>query len=286
MKYLLGLTLTLLGGFSVADASVYSDALVGVEVIDRDNGAGYLPLLDAGGSTYIVAEPGHRYSVQLRNRSAARVLVVLSVDGVNALTGASADPQQSGYVLPAYGMAEIKGWRKSMDQVAEFVFSAPERSYAARTGRPQNVGVIGVAVFREAPVNYPFEQAPAATEERQSWRERGIDRAAPSAQAAAPAGVASANQAKRALADKDQYREDQHSADQHSELGTGHGQRTWSPVATTEFARASDTPDAIIELQYDTYRHLVERGVIPRQRHYHRQPRAFAGGFVADPPYR
>ncbi|PJA41275.1 MAG: hypothetical protein CO182_06965, partial [Lysobacterales bacterium CG_4_9_14_3_um_filter_62_6] len=117
-------------------------------------------------------------------------------------------------------------------------------------------------------------------------RERGIDRAAPSAQAAAPAGVASANQAKRALADKDQYREDQHSADQHSELGTGHGQRTWSPVATTEFARASDTPDAIIELQYDTYRHLVERGVIPRQRHYPQQPRAFAGGFVADPPYR
>lgn len=280
MKNLLGLTLALLGGFSVADASAYADALVGVELIDRDNGGSYIPLIDADGKSYVVAEPGHRYSVQLRNHSAARILVVLSVDGVNALTGASADPQQSGYVLSPYGVAEIKGWRKSLSKVAEFVFSEPERSYAARTGRPQNVGVIGVAVFREAPSLRLFEDAPALREEGEPWRERSFGRERPAAQAAAPMatpnGAASASQAKRALAD----------SDQHSELGTGHGRQTWSRVETTEFERASATPDAIVELQYDTYWHLVERGVIPRHRRNDREPRAFADGFVPDPPRR
>ena len=50
---------------------------------------------------------------------------------------------------------EIDGWRKSMDEVAAFYFTALPDSYAARTGRPDNVGVIGVALFREEPVFAP-----------------------------------------------------------------------------------------------------------------------------------
>ena len=93
--------------------------------------------------------PGHRYSVRMTNRTGGRVLTVLSVDGVNAITGQTASPNQSGYVLSPWESAEIAGWRKSDNEIAQFNFTALPDSYASRTGRPANVGVIGVAVFTE-----------------------------------------------------------------------------------------------------------------------------------------
>jgi len=74
---------------------------------------------------------------------------VTSVDGVNVISGATAAPSQSGYVLDPWGSVEIAGWRKSFDDVATFFFTDLGNSYAARTGRPDDVGVIGVAVFEE-----------------------------------------------------------------------------------------------------------------------------------------
>ena len=49
-----------------------------------------------------------------------------------------------------------------MDDVAQFYFTDLPDSYAARTGRPRNVGVIGVAVFREAPPPVAYYAAAAA----------------------------------------------------------------------------------------------------------------------------
>jgi hypothetical protein len=62
------------------------------------------------------------------------------------LLGRSADAWR---FPPPGQLIDIGGWRKSMSEVAAFVFTALPESYAARTGRPGNVGVIGVAVFRE-----------------------------------------------------------------------------------------------------------------------------------------
>src|SRR3954451_13478599 len=85
-------------------------------------------------------------------------MTVLSVDGVNAITGESADTYQSGYVLEGYQSTEVDGWRKNMQEVAQFNFTALSDSYAAKTGRPNNVGVIGVAVFREKQRPLPIER--------------------------------------------------------------------------------------------------------------------------------
>ncbi|MCI1710798.1 MAG: hypothetical protein LKM39_11215 [Chiayiivirga sp.] len=111
------------------------------------------------GQTWIAGTPGHRYAVRLRNNSGERVLAVLSVDGVNAVSGETASAQQAGYVLGPWQETEVAGWRKSLNDIAQFEFTALGDSYAARTGRPHNVGVIGVAVFRErAPVYRHHEQ--------------------------------------------------------------------------------------------------------------------------------
>ena len=123
--------------------------VVEVDVIDRDSGQ-WLPEYRHRGDDWIAGAPGHRYSVRLTNTSGERVLVVLSVDGVNAVTGEDAHPSQAGYVLAPWQSTEVAGWRKSLDDIAQFVFTDLPDSYAARTGRPDNVGVIGIAVFREA----------------------------------------------------------------------------------------------------------------------------------------
>lgn len=258
--------------------------LVDLQVVDRDTGV-TLDVHHRHGRAYVAGEPGHRYAVLMQNRTGERVMAVLSVDGVNAVTGETADPYQGGYVLGPYERAEINGWRKSLSEVAQFVFSAPEASYAARTGRPQNVGVIGIAVFRErVPVYVPppppvyrdddwrrkNAQAPSAAREADAMAER-------SQPAPATLGAGAARDSAAAP-----YAKRERSEDFASELGTAHGQREWSQVNTTRFERRSSRPDEIVQVQYDTFEHLVERGVIRRPRWGHEEPRAFAG-FVPDP---
>src|SRR5687767_12527299 len=142
------LTLTAVLIAAIASAPLAAQPLVQIEVVDRDTGE-WLPEYRHRGQGWIAGTPGHRYGVRLTNATAERVLVVLSIDGVNAVTGETAHPSQTGYVLAPWQSTEIAGWRKSLDDIAQFVFTDLPHSYAARTGRPDNVGTIGVAVFHE-----------------------------------------------------------------------------------------------------------------------------------------
>lgn len=136
--------------------------LADVTIVDRDTGA-TLPVHYARGEYWVAGRPGARYAITVRNRLGERVLAVPSVDGVNVLSGETAAWDQRGYVFSPYERYQITGWRKSDSQVAAFEFSHIANSYAARTGRPAHVGVIGVALFREQP---PVPQpAPAITPE-------------------------------------------------------------------------------------------------------------------------
>ncbi|MEO6155782.1 MAG: hypothetical protein ABIP16_08660 [Thermomonas sp.] len=242
--------------------------LVGLDIIDRDTGQ-VLPEYGHRGQDWVAGVPGHRYSVRLTNTTAERVLVVLSVDGVNAVSGQTASASQNGYVLGPWETAEIAGWRKSLDDIAQFLFTDLPDSYAARTGRPDDVGVIGIAVFKERyaqPVYAP--SAPPIASSRNGVREQAARKAA------APSASGSAS-ADRAMAE---------SAPQ--QLGTGHGQREWAPVGQTEFVRASRNPQQMSQLRYDDADHLIAIGVMPRAYPPYVQagPRAFPNGFVADPP--
>src|SRR5450631_4288595 len=138
-----------------------------VAVIDRDSGAVLSPHYYRG-EYWVAGKPGARYAIEIRNRLGERLLAVTSVDGVNVISGDSAGWDQSGYVFSPGERYQITGWRKSDAEVAAFTFTDSPNSYAERTGRPANVGVIGVALFRErtyssyyAPPVYPSAQAGA-----------------------------------------------------------------------------------------------------------------------------
>src|SRR5436190_8960517 len=173
-----------------------SERLVDVQVVDLDQG-NWLTRIPYSGRDYIEGRPGHRFAVSLHNVTGQRVLAVLSVDGVNAISGETAGSSQAGYVLDPYQQVEIRGWRKSYSDVAEFYFTDLPDSYAARTGRPQNVGVIGVAAFREKspppiaytpppspPYYYPEPYAQGGYDDRERSANEAAKAAPPASRAA------------------------------------------------------------------------------------------------------
>ena len=245
--------------------------LVRMQIVDRAGG-GPLPELHHRGTAWVAGHPGDRYAVRLSNRSGGRVLVVLSVDGVNAVSGETATAGQTGYVLSPWQTADITGWRKSDAEAAAFYFTALPDSYAARTDRPHNVGVIGVAVFRERvplPRPVPFEPTPYSGSRRDGSSRQESERSAQDSGSAARASEGAAAPAAPAAAAR---------ADR---LGTGHGEREYSPIGRTSFERASSQPAEIVQIRYDSHANLAAAGIISAPRRA-ALPDPFPG-YVPDP---
>jgi hypothetical protein len=228
-------------------AALALGSLADVSIYDRQ-ASSVLPVYRSFDERWIAGTPGNEYAIRIRNRSDTDLLAVVSVDGVNAVTGETANPQQGGYVIPARGYVEIKGWRKSLQRTAAFYFTDLRDAYAVRTGRPDDVGVIGVALFKRK-----AEPATALEQRRESSR-------------GAPASA-----------------EAQSSADRASpapSLGTGHGRSEDSQARYVGFERESSTPNEVVALRYDSRANLVAMGVIPERR---RRPDPFPSAFVPDP---
>jgi hypothetical protein len=254
-------TLKLVLAALLAAASAQAAAVGGladVAVFDRSEGRS-LPVYWHQGRAYVVGKPGNEYQLSLRSRQGEELLAVLSVDGVNVITGETATAQQSGYVLPPWRPLDVKGWRKDLSRTAAFYFTSLPDSYAARTGRPDNVGAIGVALFRKRmPEPMPYSQfAPAAPQARKEAGAAGsmADRAAPSAM--------------------ERDREDR--------LGTGHGRSEEAPARQVAFERATREPAETVVIYYDSYANLLARGIVPRTATPRPAPNPFPG-FVPDPP--
>jgi hypothetical protein len=224
MKNVIALWLVMLMPAAAASDSSLAQ-LVDVRIYDRATQR-ELPLVSSGGRYYVAGTPGNAYSIRVLNRAGEDVLAVVSVDGVNVVSGETAAVGQSGYILGRGQRFDIKGWRKSLDEVAAFYFSRPEDAYATRTGRPEDLGVIGVAVFRRK-VEPPAVEAPGSQRERPH----------------------AADKARREQAPR---------------LGTGHGSRETSVVRHAQFERATTTPEQLLVIEYDTRENLVARGIIPR----------------------
>ena len=248
---LLGLTMT-------CDAQVRG-GIADVAVIDRDSGAVLSPHYYRG-EYWVAGRPGARYSIQIRNRLGERLLAVTSVDGVNVVSGATAGRAQTGYVFGPGESYQITGWRKTDAEVAAFTFTESANSYAERTGRPGNVGVIGVAIFRERrqepaytpptiarpDMAQPLDKAQAGAAGRASSAEESDARVA-----SVPGPNAPANVAVPAPAPK---------------LGTGHGEREYSYVNHTEFTRMQTQPNEVIRIRYDSLERLFAMGIVKRPR--------------------
>lgn len=270
MKLVRSLCAAALAALATQAAAVGS--LADLTVFDRAEGR-QLPIHWHEGRAWVVGKPGNEYALRVRNQGREEVLAVVSVDGVNVVTGETATPQQSGYVLTPWRLLDVNGWRKDLSRTAAFYFTPLPDSYAARTGRPDHVGVIGVALYRKkqppaeisqiapVPAPRPFARSDAARESRE----------AAGASAARPESAPSEAQ--------DAARQEAPAA----KLGTGHGRSETSHARYVSFERASSEPAEVVTIYYDSHRNLVARGVIKQPRHYPLpHPHPFPG-FVPDP---
>lgn len=277
MKRLLSALVAVTALFTLPACSAKgNERLVDVQIRDMDR-YGTLESYFDRNQTYVAGRPGHRYAVVLQNQTGERVLAVLSVDGVNAISGQTASASQTGYVLAPYQRMEIRGWRKSMQDVAQFRFTDLPDSYAARTGRPDNVGVIGVAVFRERRYQTynNYEEDYGYRDDRYAQGSRKSNQAGSASDAAASA-PSPAMKSQRSIAE----------SESRQELGTGHGERRYDPARQTTFERESSYPNQVSKIFYNSYEALVDRGIIRDYRRRDRSgPDAFPIGFVPD-PYR
>jgi hypothetical protein len=99
---------------------------------------------------FAVGEKGKRYEVVLKNVSAKRVEVVVTIDGNDSLDGERGRKEKRGYVLEPREEFAVEGYRRTDGTVSAFRFGDMPQTYAQRRhGDTRNVGVIGVAVFRQ-----------------------------------------------------------------------------------------------------------------------------------------
>jgi hypothetical protein len=291
----LGIVLIGLGVLGVRTDAHAAGGLADVQIIDRDTGSA-LPMYRSRGEYWVAGRPGARYSIMIQNHRGERILAVTAVDGINVISGETGAWSQSGYVFSPGERYEIAGWRKSNAEIAAFNFTAAGNSYAERTGRPANVGVIGVALFleRAAPVRWFDRQSRDRKSEESGYAQNRIegDAVGGAARAAPPILAATAPAAPAASPPAPQFAEIQPNVPNSNpapaqKLGTGHGARETSYVQDTTFDRLSSTPNELIKIRYDSYENLLAMGVVPTRPAWQR-PNPFPDSpiqrYVPDPP--
>ncbi len=235
------------------------------------------------GRTFVLGEPGVRYSIRVSNPTSRRVEAVISVDGRDAITGQVADfVHHRGYVIQPFGSLTVSGFRQSLDKVAAFRFTNPGDSYSSRMGTPQNVGVIGVAFFPERRRRPPVAIAQPRRHARESRpAPRKSRRAAPAEDRAARRPHSASGGSRFEPAPRRRV----------NNLGTQYGESRFSPVREVSFVRQSPTsPARIVLLRYDDEDGLEARGIRvhpPRHWRFERrpvEPQAFPGSRFAPPP--
>lgn len=141
-----------------------ADGRITVSLVDRSGSP--LRAARVDGHVVAVGSDGDRYMVRVSNHSPVRIEAVATVDGLDVIDGSDGDMNKRGYVVAPYDTLDIEGFRESQGSVRAFRFGHVSDSYAARRGKDRNVGVVGVAVFRER--GSDFRWSPEELERRES----------------------------------------------------------------------------------------------------------------------
>lgn len=106
---------------------------------------------ESGGRIVVMGDADRSYAIVLENTTKDRLEVVVSVDGLDVLSGKAASASRRGYVVEKHGRISINGMRAG-NKMRRFQFGSVKDSHAATSGGAtgaRNVGVIGVAVYVE-----------------------------------------------------------------------------------------------------------------------------------------
>ena len=231
-------------------------ALVAVSIQIDGRPVSLFPAPDGSGRYYLEACAGSRYAVALANRTGERVGVVLTVDGLNAISGERDSGRGRMYVLDPWQSTSVQGWRSSLQEVRQFTFVDERRSYATRIGQGQRED--GLDRGRGLP-RAPRVRPGAALPVRRAAATlpgRGAGEARARAGSRGAGGVVGQGRARL------RRREPRGTPRRRSYPGTGWGERTHDPVVLVSFDPEAE-PRERVTLRYEYRPALVALGVLP-----------------------
>ena len=217
------------------------------------------------GKTYIEGRKGIEFSLKIKNNGFKKILAVPTIDGLSVLSGKEAGYNSPGYIIDGYDSLIIDGWRTSNSEIAKFYFTNPKNSYSKRTNKKDNLGVIGVAIFREKEMTYTHTTYPPFPNYPQD-----------NIYLCSNAITDTAN----ATSNNHSFKADNANVSQ--DIGTGFGEYKESYVTSVEFEKESN-PDAIFTIFYNIKKQLEKIGIDFRERPKYVAPQAFPNGFCEPP---
>jgi hypothetical protein len=100
--------------------------------------------------TFIEGRVGSNFELEMKNLTHRKLLAHPTVDGLSAMTGKEASMKDDeGYIIHPYQTFQVPGWRLNNEEVAQFFFAGGGKSYAEKTGKGKDKGVIACAVWEE-----------------------------------------------------------------------------------------------------------------------------------------
>jgi len=215
-----------------------------------------LPCYQKDGEFWLQATLEDSYQLILENPGTERIEVVVSVDGLNVISGQPADYRtQRGYVLTPRERLVIAGFRTGLESVAAFRFTSVENSYAAGTGTADNAGLIGLAIFDENPSGFSTARiaADSPVSEAVADSHGRILSTAPPRPTESTAETSGNDESSLAVPAKTT-----------TAVGTGFGPSISAPAEFVPFVRRNrETPVEIIVLHYADEETLRAKGIMP-----------------------
>ncbi|HEV8701090.1 MAG TPA: hypothetical protein VGV60_07445 [Candidatus Polarisedimenticolia bacterium] len=223
----------------------------------------------ARGTTYVEALRRREYSVRLRNRTAERIAIALSVDGLNSIDARTTTARDARkWILGPYETITLDGWQVSSDTARRFFFTTEDKSYGNWLGKTKNLGLVAAAVFREKRPPISIYGVPRYNEPRygDSRLQRGEGRSRGDESNSAPAPA----EPSAPMADPNPTGDTAGSVmggiaqpKKSDDLAaTGIGEETSHPVQQVYFD-SEDAPTTVLELRYEYRDSLVRLGVLP-----------------------
>lgn len=257
-----------------------------------------LPMYEKEGQVYFGGKKGERYELRISNRSGVRIEVVATVDGLSVMSGEPGNWKTGrGYVVNAYDTLKIDGYRRNDNEVAAFRFTnsddPAEDSYAGRKDMPENLGVIGVAIFKERPKPTYLRTSPSKWwDSRDNFVGGTLNRnitkglgGSTEMDCSCPCSTSSSS-SYSLTSGPEIY------GSQEPEIGTEYGEVRDSQVHHVSFTRENhNSPNEVILIEYDTVANLRRRG-ISTTAPISEEKDAFPGmdgvepGYAAPPPPR
>lgn len=215
------------------------------------------------GKCWIEGRENSNYVIELKNNTSNRVMAVVSVDGLSVTNGQPASFDSGGFLVEPYGTVSLPGWMLSNQTAAEFVFGKKENSYATQIGEGGNTGVIGAAWFTEKPKPLPVNDYI-----KTGSLTKGIRNLA----ASSSNGMLSNSIVASGYTES---------------LGTEFGESVGFATTQVAFEKASDTPETVMLIYYDTAQNLQKMGIRLKERYANSIPDAFPASkseFCKPPP--